>query len=58
MNLDLSYVTKLSSLVNLAPEIQEAIIAGREPDGLSLNRLRAYVPADWDEQKWLYGIAF
>ena len=57
LNLDLSYVTKLSNLVNLAPEIQEAIIAGREPDGLSLNRLRAYVPADWNEQKRLYGIA-
>ncbi len=36
--------------VILAPESQEAIIAGNEPDGLSLNQLRRGIPVEWDEQ--------
>ncbi len=36
-------------MVNLAPELQKAIIEGNEPDGLSLNRLRRALPAEWDE---------
>ncbi len=39
LQLDIAYVTKILHIVNLAPELQEAIIAGREPVGLSLNRL-------------------
>ncbi len=37
LQLDIAYVTRILHLVNLAPEIQEAIIAGREPDGFSVN---------------------
>ncbi len=57
LQLDIAYVTKILHLVNLAPELQEAIITGREPDGLSLNRLRRGIPVEWEEQKRLYGIA-
>ncbi len=39
LQFDIAYVTKILHLVNLAPELQEAIIAGNEPDRLSLNRL-------------------
>ncbi len=57
LNLDIAYVTRILHLVNLAPELQEAIIAGNEPDGLSLNRLRREIPVEWNEQKRLWGIA-
>jgi len=56
LNLDKSYVGKIFRLVNLAPDIQEAIIRGDEPDGLSLNRLRELVPAEWDKQREIFGI--
>ncbi len=53
LQLDIAYVTKILHLVNLAPELQEAIITGNEPDGLSLNRLRRGIPVEWDEQRRL-----
>ncbi len=58
MQLDIAYVTKILHLVNLAPEIQEAIIAGREPDGLSLNRLRRGIPMEWDEQMEVFELDY
>jgi len=33
------YTKRILSLVNLTPEIVEAIVYGREPDGLSLQKL-------------------
>ncbi len=57
LQLDIAYVTKILHLVNLSPEIQEAIITGNEPDGLSLNRLRRGIPMEWEKQKRIYGIA-
>lgn len=54
LNLDFSYVCQLLRLVNLAPDIQDAIIRGEEPDGLSLTKLRYQFPADWDEQRTLF----
>ncbi len=56
LQLDIAYVTKILHLVNLSPRLQEAIIAGREPDGLSLNRLRRGIPVEWEKQKWLLGV--
>jgi site-specific DNA recombinase len=55
LKLDKSYVGKILRLVNLAPDIQEAIINGSEPDGLSMNKLRGPIPANWNEQKELFG---
>ncbi len=55
LQLDIAYVTKILHLVNLAPELQEAIIAGREPDGLSRNRLRRAIPTDWEKQMEVFG---
>jgi hypothetical protein len=54
LNLDSSYVGQLLRLVNLAPDIQEAIIRGEEPDGLSLVKLRSTIPDDWQEQKQMF----
>ena len=56
LNLDFSYVCQLLRLLNLAPDIQEAIIRGEEPDGLSVTRLRKPIPDDWREQRELFGM--
>ena len=57
LNLDNSYVGRILRLVNLAPDIQEAIVEGSEPDGLSLNRLCQSIPADWEKQmEQLFGV--
>ncbi len=50
LQLDIAYVTKILHLVTLAPELQEAIISGRKPDGLSLNRLRRGIPLEREKQ--------
>ena len=51
LNLDRSYVNKTLKLVNLSPEIQKTILEGKEPDSLTLKRLRHEIPDDWEEQK-------
>ena len=50
------YVTRILSLNSLAPDIVEAILAGTEPDGLSIAKLTEQpIPEDWNEQRRLYG---
>ena len=44
------------SLVNLAPDIIEAILNGKEPATLTLSTLRKGFPEDWDEQRKMFGI--
>jgi len=44
------YTKRILSLVNLSPELVEAIVYGREPDGLSLQMLVNGFPDDWEEQ--------
>ena len=51
VNVERSYVTRIINLVNLAPGIQVAILDGREPDGLTLKRLRNELPLDWKRQE-------
>jgi len=51
LKLDPSYVGRIFRLVNLAPDIQEAILNGTEPDGLTLSKLRSHIPDDWQEQR-------
>ena len=51
LNLDRSYVAKLLNLTLLAPDIIDAAVAGNEPAGLSIARLRQGVPARWEEQR-------
>jgi hypothetical protein len=51
VKLDRSYVGRILRLTLLAPDIVEAILAGREPSGLSLERLTKALPDEWDEQR-------
>ncbi len=54
IGLAVSYAARIYRLTYLAPDIIEAILDGREPDGLSMRVLRKPVPMEWDEQrKWL-----
>jgi hypothetical protein len=53
------YQRRLLRLAFLSPEIQRAILAGRQPAGLRLEDLvRNFVPAAWDEQQdWINRLA-
>ncbi len=44
-------------LALLAPEVVEAIVDGREPSGLSLERLVKGLPMVWEEQRERFGFA-
>ncbi len=47
-----SYVRNLARLAFLAPDIQRAILEGRQPAGLTLRQLmRAEIPMSWAEQR-------
>lgn len=50
-HVDHSYVARTLRLASLAPAIVEMILAGKEPDSLSLRRLAKGFPMRWDEQK-------
>ena len=50
--IDRSYLGRILRLTSLAPDIVEAILAGDEPEGLSLAKLRSDLPVVWAEQTW------
>jgi hypothetical protein len=51
-----SYIRTRSQLAFLSPEIQGAILEGRQPTNLTLERIiRKPVPLDWVAQARLYG---
>jgi len=45
-----SYVSRVLRLTLLAPEIVEAVLDGRQPDGVTLADAMAGVPVVWEEQ--------
>jgi hypothetical protein len=49
--IDRSFVSRLLDLTLLAPDIQEAILEGRQPKGLQLEELTRAVPGAWMEQR-------
>jgi len=50
------YVYRILSLNTLAPDIIESILAGTEPDGMSIAKITEKpIPEDWNEQRRLYG---
>jgi hypothetical protein len=52
-----TYILRLLRLAYLAPDIVEAILAGLEPQGLTVNRLMKQVqlPTGWAEQRQALG---
>jgi hypothetical protein len=49
-----SYVSRILRLALLAPDIVEAIFAGRTDQALMLERLERPVPASWEDSGGLY----
>jgi hypothetical protein len=54
-----SYFTRLVRLSYLAPDITQAILDGRQPSGLTADKLLAHsrLPLAWHEQRNLLGFA-
>jgi hypothetical protein len=50
-NISKSYVSRILRLALLAPDIVEAILAGRTNTGLMLEGLERPLPASWEEQR-------
>jgi hypothetical protein len=50
---DGSYVGRILRLTLLAPDIVEALINGKEPEGVSLRKLIGTLPVEWNEQRAL-----
>ena len=46
-----AYVCRLLNLTLLAPDIQEAILDGRQPKGMQLEELTRAMPSAWEEQR-------
>ena len=51
-----AFLFRALSLVNLAPDIIEAILNGKEPSSLTLSKLRKGFPEDWTEQRKMFGM--
>ena len=56
-NQERAFLFRALSLVNLAPDITEAILKGTEPPTVTLSRLRRGFPDDWNEQRKFFGMA-
>jgi ParB-like chromosome segregation protein Spo0J len=50
-NISKSYVSRILRLALLAPDIVEAILAGRTDQGMVLDQLERPLPASWEEQR-------
>jgi hypothetical protein len=50
-NISKSYVSRILRLALLAPDIIDAVLAGRTDQALMLERLEPPLPMSWDEQR-------
>ena len=50
-NISKSYVSRILRLALLAPDIVDAILAGRMDQGVMLEQLERPLPANWQEQR-------
>jgi hypothetical protein len=55
LGLDRSYVRRILDPACLAPDIVEGLVRGREPSGLSLERLAEGMPMGWEKQRGRLG---
>jgi hypothetical protein len=51
-NINSSYVSRVLRMTLLAPEIVEAILAGRQPEGLTMARSMQTFPWEWARQEF------
>jgi hypothetical protein len=59
LKLEQGWVAEVLRLTLLAPDIVEAIVAGRQPRHLNLHQVRgreAQIPWDWERQRELFGL--
>jgi len=49
-NINPSYVSRVLRMALLAPEIVEAILAGKQPEGLTMARAMQPLPWEWERQ--------
>ena len=49
-NINPSYISRLLRMTLLAPEIVEAILAGRKPEGLTMAKAMRPFPLEWRRQ--------
>ena len=47
------YLARVMRLSSLAPDIVDAILNGRQPQGLTMESLRVQLPDDWESQRIL-----
>ena len=55
--IDRSYVNRLLRLTLLAPDIQEAILDGRQPKGMQLEELTRAIPSEWNSQRKMVALS-
>ena len=55
-HIDRAFLFRALSLINLAPDIINLILDGREPKTITLTKLRKGFPEDWEEQRRYFGI--
>ena len=53
--LDERYVSQILECAFLAPDIVDAILNGRQPEGLTWKKLTRHVPMNWAEQRMRFG---
>lgn len=56
-DVDRSYVGRILKLATLSSDIIQTIIAGAEPNGISLAMLRIRLPLRWDMQRRFLGFS-
>ena len=49
-NINPSYVSRVLRMTLLAPDIVEAILAGRQPEGLTMAKAMQPFPGEWSRQ--------
>ncbi len=54
LKMDRSHFNRLVQLANLAPDIVKLIWENRQPETLTLDKLRRGIPESWDEQRKLF----
>ncbi len=55
--IDRGYLGRILQLTLVAPDIVEAILDGRQPEGMTVQALMEGVPAEWEGQRIAFRVA-